>query len=136
MLGWTFLFALEARYGILCCRWREFDGGEPPLDSQKLLRGFPNFSERFKSCCTLVPGELQVCQAEPGQFISLIELNLQVKLCFGFFPSLCVQIGLSQGRTQAGLPRLGRERLLVFLHCVFPAAALKQKITKKAVTPG
>ena len=94
MLGWSFWFVLNARQGSLCLL-REFDGREFPLHNQEFRRDFPNFSERFKGCCSLALGELRVCQAEPRQFISRIELEFQVKLCFGVFQFLRMQIGLA-----------------------------------------
>src|SRR5438445_436807 len=124
------------RYGSLCGLLGEFDGGEPSLHGHEFGRNFPDFSERLKHCCSLTPGQLQICQAKPCLLIARIELKLEVKLCLGFFQFRRMQKSLAQRCMQSGLPGLGVERLPVFLYCIFPTAALKQEITEKAMSPG
>ena len=127
--------SLQPPYRSSCCFLREFDGGEASLHGQKLGRDFPNFAERFQGCCCVALDQLQIRQSEPSRFTARIELELGAKFYFSIFRFLCAQIGLAQGCMQAGLARLGGERLLILLHSIVPANALKQEIAEKAVSP-
>jgi len=115
--------------------WTKCNGGESPLQGQKLGRDFPYFPDGVQRRCGLAFRKLRFRQTEPRRLILAVKPQLQPEFSLRFFQLARVQVGLPYGGVETGLFGFTRERQQVFFRCIVPTVTLGQHIAEKAIAP-